>query len=137
MQKNKFVPVLSILLFISVIINILLLSKIQSNSSSTFTNSDLVGVYHYESKGYIEIIDDKNATLYGNTDSTYSIDGNTITFTYYISLSPLEDGNCYAIDDTQKGKMVLVNDCKQKMTREGKRVNNGIIYENKLYTKVS
>ena len=146
-MKNKkliiIIILLSILLLISIITNIILLTKLNTNktdnnvsdtTTETDTKSDLIGVYYNESKGKIEFKDENTFICQYNTEYTYNVEGKDIIFTYYINLSKDENGKCIASDD--KGNLVEVASCKQKQTKKGKIVNNGVIWENKLFYKI-
>ena len=142
MKIKLIVIVLSVLLIASITTNIILITKLNTNNkkvSDTTTNnkditSDLIGVYYNDSKGKIEFIDDDTFICQYNTEYTYNVEGKDIIFTYYINLSKDENGKCIASDD--KGNMVEVASCKQKQTKKGKIVNNGVIWDNKLFYKI-
>jgi len=113
---------LAILLLISIILNIVLLNKLNTNNS-------IIGVYYNEKFGKIEILDDKNAMILNNTDATYSIIGNEITFNYKMKLISDKNGKCYSASG--------VVDCLQDKKEYAKIVDNGIIYKDSLFNKLS
>ncbi len=138
MKSNKLIIIiLSILLLVSITTNIILITKINkptTDNKDTDTASDLIGVYYNESKGKIEFKDKDTFICQYNTEYKYEVIDKDIIFTYYINLSKDENGKCIASDD--KGNLVEVASCKQKQTKKGKIVNNGVIWENKLFYKI-
>ena len=141
-MKNKLIViVLSALLIASITTNIILITKLNKPTTDTTTienkdtdkTSDLIGIYYNNEEGQIEFKDSKTLVNHYGFEYSYTIEGKDITFTYYTDLSKDENGKCWGIENE---KLVEVPNCKQKRTLKGKVVNNGVIFNNKLYYKI-
>ena len=138
MKKNRIILLLSILLFVSVIVNAVLLIKVNYHTNSSISDNDnkndLVGIYYNESVGKIEFKEKSIFVDQFNTEYTYEVDGDDLIFIYYVDLHTDDEKSCTAVDSN--GDIVKVDSCKMRQSKNGKIVNDGIIYDNKLFTKV-
>ena len=140
MKSKLIVIVLSVLLIASITTNIILLTDTNKSDTNTTktknkdTTSDIIGIYYNENIGKIEFKDKDTFICQYNTEYKYEVKDKDIIFTYYNYLQKDENGKCTASDDN--GNIVEVASCKVKQTKKGKIVNNGIIWENKLFYKI-
>ena len=140
MKKNIILCVMGVLLIASLITNFILVKKLNAKEQTIVekpVEETLKGVY-YNQKGTIELLDN-NKCMYlykENYDCTYTVKENKISFHYYVDphYEKQPDGKCYGYNAEEITNIEIP--CIEEHNIEGTVVNNGIIVNNNMYSKV-
>jgi hypothetical protein len=135
MKKNIILGVVCVLLIASLITNFVLIKKIGTKEKvKEVAEETITGIYFNENGGTLEFKDDNTfITRYG-FEQKYKIEGNDIIVSYYDTAVPEEDGKCYTYGMGGEYKEEIP--CKEKREYKIRKVEGGLLYDNKIYRKI-